>query len=238
MIKRTITTAALALGLGLSAVSGAQTAEQDWQKQWSGGAEGGFSILDAATWVAPLKGVPGAVPSAKAYSFDPWRPDTWTAKSFVQAAPTPKFEVSRPSGWVAFLKPSTYAGMMNPATYSQFMLPEFWVQFVNPISYLSWMNPFEYTEFFNPLVYLQWINPGAYAPFMNPVNYAEPFNPVNYLTFVNPKAYLEWFNPEAYTLKGFMTGDSNAIDLLDMSTWTNSVATTFDPFNPTSWLAN
>jgi hypothetical protein len=236
MLKQQITAASLLLALTAGANSMAQETPQSWQDQWNSGVE--FDILDAATWVAPLKSIPGLVVDGQAYDFNPWSPQTWTVESFLKPAPTPRFELSRPSGWVVFLKPESYAGMMNPATYSQFILPEFWTQFVNPVSYLSWMNPFEYTEFLNPLVYLQWANPLAYAPLMNPVNYASPANPVNYVSYVNPKAWLEWLNPSAYSLKGFMNAETAATDLLNPGSWTNTSVTTFDPFNPASWLAN
>ncbi len=239
MLKKTFTAATFALSLGFAATATAQNTEQDVQGMWNGQASNSqFDILDAATWVAPLKGIPGAVPEGQPSSINLWQADTWTLEAFLKPAPIPKFDLSRPSGYAVFLKPSTYAGMMNPATYSQFMLPEFWVPLVNPVSWLSWMNPFEYVEFLNPLAYMQWMNPVAYTDFMNPINYLEPFNPVNYLVYMNPKTYLEWFNGEAYTFKGMMNGQTNPIDLLDPTSWNNSVTTTYDPFNPITWLGN
>ncbi len=222
------------MGLGLASASSADDVQAMWNDQAT---DVEFSALDAATWIAPLRQVPGLVPESNPSTFNAWIPSTWTMESFLKPAPIPKFELSRPSGWAVFAKPETYAGLMNPATYSQFMLPEFWVQFVNPVSWLSWLNPYEYVEWVNPLTYLQWMNPVAYADFFNPINYAQPMNPVNYLVYMNPKTYLEWFNGEAYTLTGAMSATTNPIDIMVPATWTDSLASSYDPFNPASWLA-
>jgi len=239
MLNKTFTIAAVLLSLGLATTASAQNSEQAFQNAFDQQASSSqFDFLDAATWIAPLRNIPGAVPQGGPSGLNAWQPSTWTVEKFLKPAPIPKFDLSRPSGWVVFLKPETYTGMMNPATYSQFMLPEYWAQFINPVTYLSWLNPFEYVEFLNPLVYLQWMNPGAYASYMNPINYLEPFNPVNYLVYINPKTYLEWVNPEAYTMKGMMNGETNPIDILDPSTWMNSLVTTYDPFNPVSFVKN
>lgn len=239
MLKRSFTATALALSLGFAAATNAQDTEPKLQEMFNSDASSSqFDILDASTWVSSVKNIPGMVPESKPSNWNSWKMSTWTLEEFMKPAPVPKFELARPSGWAVFMKPSSYAGMMNPAMESQFMLPEFWVQFVNPVNWISWVNPVEYVDFINPLTYLQWMNPAAYKDFMNPVNYMQPANPVNYLVYMNPKTYLEWFNGEAYSLKGMMSMTDHPVDIMNASTWTDSVATTYDPFNPSSWLGN
>ena len=145
MLKKIILSSLVLIGLGLSPVFAAETADSATSQQPV------QNSYDPFAWMNPQGGGAASTPNM----FDPF---SWMTMMSGQPN-VQNMNLARPEGWAIFMNPATYPALMNPATYAQFMSPDFYMQFANPNNWMAWMNPAAYGVYMNPNTYMQMMNP-------------------------------------------------------------------------------
>lgn len=189
MIKQTLVSALLAIGLAAGAVSANNATDTTSNPQAA-------TVANPMPWMGMMN-----TPGASAQQLNLARPEGYAV-------------FMNPMNYGQFMNPATYAQFMSPQFYMQFADPNNMMAWMNPASYQAYMNPMAYSQMMNPAGYMQFMNPGVYTQMMNPGAYQTYMNPNTYMQWMNPAVYttagsnvaaysngatgFNWFDPNAW----------------------------------------